>query len=1051
MATLFFEGFDKGIIFNQLDPNYWSTQFKRYPKYSFGGYLATEGNPPNTAQVRTYVYNSPNSGLLPSAGYVNVQEVGDNSYPRFGSPPGFLAFSNIEVENTNSVEIPTYLQCSGFPLPSGNTTYLAMRCLGLESKHTGYSDYPNRHILFSYNSGNFPQLTINVVKVTGTDKLIPINGKYETLALEVQQNDTILGYFDLNIANSIPNFRIASIYNSNNTILTTAHTNSSRGYSSIMSRWTHLEFSIDGSQDTPTLFVNAEDINLPVINFDNEIDREDWAMGLPISGFEFNNLRFYNRTYSSSIINTVTDFGHFGQINQQVGQSFYYMFGKNWLLDDLVLIDNSGEDPKYWLGSTARVSQLIPGGGNLDDDGWVADGLKSWSTNSSSHRRALFYLDNDTNSIEAINSGAIDAVAFLPRTQYFNPSNIDTNSAWRESLNEAVGGIKIYNSARKKFLDTKFVNVFRSGVGDPLENDVSLLLHGDSFPIVDSIKTPKVITNNNVMVKGDVIKFNDGSLYFNDSSSYLSINHGDFANSPFTIECWIYFTSHDQTISLFNRSREPLCFDAIDEFIVGPPSDGIGVYYNFSASTTGVTFNRSSNCDKTLLFPSGAQTGVWNHLAVVRTSGNALKCFLNGVANTGYIISDCYNRPCPDWENPKMQIEAQGVFRGTYSINFLNNTRISVQTPRPGPQFIGVTDMKIGLPKKLTTTDEYFNDVSLLIKADRPSVIDLSSNPKNITNSGVVFSNNTSRYGYQSLYFTGGKTLSFANSDDFNFGSDDFSIEFWFLVNNLNADNSYNIFSSNNLNMVLKTGGRPGDAEGNQPWIQVWTKDSNNSSYVLKTPEGQYGMGRYAGSQRTFPFILGAWYYVCITKFAGDLFAYIVPKENTYSGFWGWPLHVLKGEAVRNLSFDSFNTYNNFSMNLNPIIIGDTNSSLSHNLYIDSIRITKGVARINQRLNAVVSAPKEPFGISLPDENITNSVYIDEYRITYGARYDKNFTPFAQPFKSERDDYFPVSPEYNVNKVSYKTFQHYALKNPATNQNWTLPEISGIKLGVKKL
>lgn len=1076
MATLFFEGFDKGIIFNQLDPNYWSTQFKQYPKYAFGGYL-----PDNLG----YTYNSPNGGHLPSGAYIDIgcrgqncsAFFGSNSYPGFGSPPGFLAFSNIEIEDSSSVEHPTYLQASGFSPPSGNISYLNMRCLGLESKHTGYSDYPYRHTLFSYNSGDTSQLTVNIVKITGTTNLIPINGKNETLALEVQQNNNTLGYFDLNIVNNITGYRIASVYNTNNTILTPAHTLSYYGrYTSLISRWTHLEFSIDESQEEPTLFINAEDINLPVINFNNEVNREDWEIGLPISGFKFNNLRFYNRTYSSSIINDGTFPIYYIGPNDG-GQSYYYMFGKNWLLDDLVLIDSSLPEPSYWLGSTARVSQLAPGmsGGvfinntvgtvlaRLVDDAIRVDGIKDWTTNStltfgntvlSSHRKALSYLDSDLNSIEAINSGAIDAVAFSSRQLYINVDGgnspiygfpYDNNSIWRETLNEAVGGVKIYNSARKKFLDTKFVNVFRSGVSDPLEGSVSLLLHGDATPIVDSAKIPKSVTNNNVIVRGNNTKFSNGSLYFNDTSSYLSVDHGDLANNAFTIECWVYFNNHNQTVSIFDRSVANFSQSL---------SNCLTEYYRFSATTTGVSFVRGNNCDKTLLFTSGAQTGVWNHLAIVRTTGNALRCFLNGVANTGYIISNCDNRPCNN--EGSLQRETQGIFQGTYNLNFLDNPNITAQSPGWWNNYVGVPGLTIGMPKQLSTTDEYFNNVSLLVQSDKPSIIDLSSNPKTINNNGVLFNNTRSRFGHKSLYFTGGKTLSFGNSNDFDFGADDFSIEFWFYINNLGSNSTYNIFSSNNLNMRLKTG-QQFNLSSDAPWIQLWSYDSSdNKSYLFKTPNGSYSMGVYG--QGGLAFNVNQWYYSCITKYAGDLFAYIVPQiPGVYSPYALWPLHILKNDSVRDLSFDyynnsNFNTYNNFPINFNGFTIGDSNTNLTHNLYIDNFRVTKGLARIATRLNAPVSAPRETFGISLPDENFDNSVYIDEFRVTYGAnRYNSNFTPPTQPFKTERDDYYQLGPEYNVSKTSYKTFQHYALKNPATNQAWTLPEISGMTLGVKKL
>jgi hypothetical protein len=78
--------------------------------------------------------------------------------------------------------------------------------------------------------------------------------------------------------------------------------------------------------------------------------------------------------------------------------------------------------------------------------------------------------------------------------------------------------------------------------------------------------------------------------------------------------------------------------------------------------------------------------------------------------------------------------------------------------------------------------------------------------------------------------------------------------------------------------------------------------------------------------------------------------------------------------------------------------------------------------------------------------------YIDEYRITSGiARYDSNFTPSNEPFKTKIDDYVEIGPEHSVNKTTYKTYQYYMNKNPVTQQNWLVSEVSGIIFGVKKL
>jgi hypothetical protein len=1059
MATLFFEGFEKGVIFNQLDPNYWSTQYTQYPKYSFGGYLPVPAsNNDKYIGGMEYVYNSPNGGILPFATFRNIDPgstlwnfgVRNNNYPAFGAPPGFLAFSNIEVENISNLEVPTYLQASGFGFSSGSITYCSMRCLGLESKHIDYSNYPHRHTLFSYNSGNTPMLTVNVVKITGNNQLIPINTKYETLALEIQQNDNTLGYFDLNISNSLSDYKISHVYDTNNKILTIADVRSGPSLVSVISRWCHLEFSIDDSQDEPILSVNAEDINLQVVNSNPGILRENWDTSLPISGFKFDNLRIYNRTYSSSIKNGIAT----AQISEEVGSSYYYMLGKNWLLDDFVVIDNSGSEPSYWLGSTSRVIQLIPGytdyttwppytangRTNLQDNDGKSDGIRDWSTNSvvnisqtnspnlqSSHRKALSFLDADTNNIETITSGSIDAVAFSERPSIAS----DSTSFWRSRFNEAIGGVKLYNSARKQYLDTKFVNVFRSGVSDPLENSVSLLLHGDSLPIVDSTRTPKGITTNNSTVYNGEFKFGGGSLSFVDETSSLSISHADLAQNQFTIECWAYFHNHNQLVSLFERKPPNLANNIYAD------------YYAFYLNTSGIIFQRINNCDKVLLFNQPMQTGIWNHVAVVRTSGSDLSAYLNGVRNNSYKITNCENKPNPNEtsaysnNSSNFSFENQGIYNGKYSLFFLNNNNLNSYTNYNG--IVTYPELKIGAPSLINSdVDELYANVSLLLKADN-GLSDLSSNTKTITNNGVTRSTVRSRFEDKSFYFTGGKTLSFNNSNDFDFDSGNFTIDFWFLLTNTTAGQTYNIL--NGKIRCFVSIGVGGDTNMAAIYFTVTNNDiTYNFIRSLSLTEGYFNNGRRG------------WYYVSIVRYNTEFFAYVVPQDQTYTPNNNWPPKIMTGDTVS--SSAGFVIPNlDFPVDMNNFTLGDTNTGLLHKLYIDNFRITKGIARITSRIQLPVSAPSKPYpSLSIPLSENNPGVYIDEYRITYGAnRYNNNFVSPTGAFKSERDDYYPLGPVYDVTKTAYKTFQYYSLINPATQKQWTVPEISGMILGVKKV
>jgi len=671
MATLFFEGFDRGTTFNKLDSAYWSSQFSQFPKYAFGGYTTTSVNPNGNYIGVNYSYCSPNNGILPSS-YIESSYGTIPSYPGFGTPAGFLALSNIEVESS-TVEYPTYLQLSGFSPPSGNKTYFGFRSLGLENKHASYSAYPHRHLLFSLCSGNTTGLVVNVVKVTG-ETLLEIAGEKTTLGLEIQQNNTTLGIFDLNLQGTASDYRISQIFDSS--ILVIAHTNAShtndnriisanKGGNIPILRWLHSEFLIDNSDSNQSyISMRAEGVDLPLINNDIEIARQDWSLELPISGFEYDNIRFYNRTYSSSILNGLIVYRHDGVVLPLFGMDMnYYMRGKTLLLDDITLIDDT-DVPAFWLGSTVRIVPLVPGANNeIRDNSGRSDGIKDWTANSTvsvgvspfntveiSHRKAFLLSDGDSNSIETINSGNIDAVAFSPRNLNFPTINpADAASLWRETFSDGIGGMKIYNNARKSYLDTKYVNVFRSGVTDPYEGSVSLLLRGESNPIIDNNTYGRSIyPTGSAAVSFDQSKFGSGSLYFPNANSYIYLDHPDIEQYQITIESWVYFTNSGNKISFFDKTKMP------------PNSTDNGNFkYTFDLDISGIIYSGANRPTiNRLYFPEIATTGVWHHVALVKDSSYRLICYLNGVSGVDHSIFDDPNNA----SNELNSCETTGVF-----------------------------------------------------------------------------------------------------------------------------------------------------------------------------------------------------------------------------------------------------------------------------------------------------------------------------------------------------------------------------------------------------
>lgn len=724
MATLFFDGFDRGTVLKKLDPNFWSTEYNKYPKYAFGGYTYNQAtiSGPNSVYYDTgqgisnivYTYSSINNGTEPRYGFTIDQSYGwygssnaaahvGNYYPGFGQNPGFLALTNIPINNNSNLEPISYIKLSGFPSISGSKSYFGVRCLGIETKHQDYHNdiYPlgrfgYKHPFIAFCSGNTTGLILNFVYITG-EHLLPlvtddsannnIGPKY-SIGLEVEQNGGVSGIFDLNISDTISNYRITPLYcggtfpytaatssakipvNSNYKILTIANTRSSSAYSAVISRWTHFEFEMDHS--TGRLRTKIEGVDALVENKDTDIDRENWDIEIYISGFKYDNIRFFNRTYHTGMYQCdgsyEPGFGGFSNSYLPWKYGCYYYLGALTLLDDITLVDNTGIAPTNYVGYDAKVLPLNPGAGptSLGTNATISDGLLQWQTNASSARRALASLDKDVSTIYASESGLINAI----RYSNINTSvNADPNSSWRVSFNDGIGGVKVYNNARKNFLDSSFINVIRSGIQDPLQSNVSLMLEPNANTDSINVYYPQsrglasVYGNSSTVITPT--NFRNSSIEFD--NSYIYLNHTtQIAANPFTIEAWVYL-SNSGNLTLY--SYYPINYPASNTITPTPISNPQIKFYSFAINTSGINFDISNftygNISRKLFFPQILQTGVWNHVAITRDSSNVITWFLNGQSGTNYRV---ISTDIASWNSP--YYEAIGSYTQSLSINF---------------------------------------------------------------------------------------------------------------------------------------------------------------------------------------------------------------------------------------------------------------------------------------------------------------------------------------------------------------------------------------------
>jgi|GEM_PF-6132246 len=666
MAILFFEGFDRSTVTKDLDANYWSFEPQQpvgYRQYAFGGY--SYDHTTDAYDNRYYDYYSPNNATLPYGIFQPDSTLSGNYYPGFGQPLGFLALHNLDISNNSLLAPITYLQISGFNIPQSGQSFLSTRILGIETKDTNYaaSDkagrFGNKHPIVAFCSGNTTGLILNIVKTTG-NHIDFVENQRMTIGLEVEQNNAISGTFDLNVSSDVDDYKLKSVYSNETsyqsgdmigrilTIDTRRDENNSSSYRhSPISRWCHCQFGIVQTGE-PYIQIKVEDVDLLSIPEDDTNNNKDfWEDKIYISGFDYDNIRFFNRTYNGSIEFTET---YISQITNR-----YYMLGSTTLIDDLILSDASGT-PNNFLGRKAKVIPFTPGvHRNIADSGTSPDGPLEWDTNASSYRAALKNVDGDTGKISTSTPGAIAAIKYKNDNISLGTSySADPNSWWRMGIEDAIGGMKVYTQAKKEFLDSSYEIIIATGdVDAAFINNVLLITNGDidSDSVIDRTRKQSFTKIDEVVINTGITRFSDHpSIQFNNSYIYTNgitslgpdtarenvINLID--DNLFTLESFVYFTG-DKPITLFST--------ALPTGYPNPPSYIYSEYYEVLCYTGWIDYNyyvHDTFYDRVrLYFPESINTGEWNHVALCRGAKNTdqgwaypLVAFLNGVSGTSF-------------------------------------------------------------------------------------------------------------------------------------------------------------------------------------------------------------------------------------------------------------------------------------------------------------------------------------------------------------------------------------------------------------------------------
>lgn len=211
------------------------------------------------------------------------------------------------------------------------------------------------------------------------------------------------------------------------------------------------------------------------------------------------------------------------------------------------------------------------------------------------------------------------------------------------------------------------------------------------------------------------------------------------------------------------------------------------------------------------------------------------------------------------------------------------------------------------ISKKTVLGDPFYNNVSLLLHMDgtdnSTTFTDSSINNFTMSTTGnTKISTAQSKFGPSSAFFDGsGDFLSAPNNSAFEFGTGDFTIEFWARV----------LTGYNNAIGVMWH---------NAPNLLIW---SNNGTFSA------YCNGSFIGS---FIYTVDTWYHIALCRAAGTMRFFINGSQ--------------EGSQSDSTNYTG-----------NSCVFGHVYNIWNFGGNIDEVRITKGIARYTSNF----TEPSEPF------------------------------------------------------------------------------------------
>jgi len=376
-----------------------------------------------------------------------------------------------------------------------------------------------------------------------------------------------------------------------------------------------------------------------------------------------------------------------------------------------------------------------------------------------------------------------------------------------------------------------------------------------------------------------------GSGYFDGSGDYLSAGDQtafEFGSGDFTISAWVYLTSFASTCTIASK------------YVGGDVNASEFVLWVTTGGNIGIALDGGGGEDYVASSAGTVTLNQWQHI-VASKSGTTVRLFLNGTQVASGTSSRTLN-------STGTALTIGGIGSGSLLTGYMSGLCIQK----------GIGYSTVTVPTAPITPP---TNTSLLLSYTNAGILDNAMMNDLETVGNAQISTSVKKYGAGSMRFDGSGDKLFSPYTPINqFGSGNFTIEYWVYFNSVAADQRIVSGDAN--------------AGGTLNWC-FYTTNSGTLNYYISFDGTNWNIAaNLVGNIST-----GQWYHVALVR-NGSTFT---PYLNGTSGTTGTNSSAIYATTT-------------------GITVGAINTGSYFNGYIDDLRITKGVARYTSNFTAPTAA-----------------------------------------------------------------------------------------------